>query len=399
MTNLRNQAAIVGVGETKYVRAPGSGKTILRLLLDASVRAAGDAQLNIHEIDGIMAPYHGATAEDLAASLGMRDLHYAATSHLGGASSVASLQTAAMAVTSGIAKCVLIPNGRNGYSGRGGHLEASHEFPMAAVVRDYYIPFGLNHPAQWYSLMANRHMHDYGTPAEALGAVAIACRKHANLNDNAVMRGRPITMADYLASPWISQPYRLLDCCLETDGAAAVIVTSTEMAMNLSKKSGHRPVYITGVAEGHAYPADDLTNRPDFFAIGLTQAAPLAYEMAGLGPEDADFAEIYDCFTFEALQQIEEAGFCKRGEAASFVANGAIELGGKLPINTHGGLLSQAHVDGMNHIVEAVRQLRGCAGPSQVEGARVGIVTGWGNLGDGSIAVLTNWALLGGGST
>jgi acetyl-CoA acetyltransferase len=393
MLSLRDQACIVGIGETGYCRAPGSGVSELELMLAASLTAIADAGLSPLDIDGVMAPIWGGTAEDLAANLGIENLRFAAQVNMGGASSVVSLQSAAMAVAHGVAGHVLVPTGWNGYSGRRvrGDLTqlaaemAKFESTMGSAIRDYYVPFGSCSPAQWYTLIARRHMHEYGTPPEALGAIAVACRKHAQLNERAVMRGRPMTLEDYLASPWICEPYRLLDCCLETDGAAAVVVTSADRAGRLDK---HRPVYISGVAEGHPYPADDFLNRTDLLTIGLTDAAPKAYEMAGLGPEDADFAEICDCFTFEALHQLEEAGFCKRGEGEAFVRGGAIELGGRLPINTHGGLLSQAHVVGMNHVVEAVRQLRGEAGRAQVEGARVGIVTGWGDFGDGGIAVL-----------
>lgn len=388
MPSLKDQAAIVGVGETPYCRAPGSGLSNLGLLLKASMAAVEDAGLHVSDIDGIMTPIMGGSAEDFAANLGIENLRYATQVNMGGASSVASLQSAAMAVSFGVANYVLIPAGWNGYSGVRARdvSEAEVEFPMGETVRDYYMPFGSNAPPQWYSLMARRHMHEFETPPEALGSIAVAFRKHAQLNERAVMHGRPLTMDDYLNAPWISQPYRLLDCCLETDGAAAVIVTSAERAQALT---GHEPVYISGVAEGHPYPADDITNRPDLFTIGLTHAAPKAYEMAGVGPEDADFAQIYDCFTFEVLQQIEEAGFCKRGDGAAFVQDGTIELGGKLPVNTHGGLMSEAHVIGMNHVVEAVRQLRHESGQRQVPNARVGVVTGWGDFGDGSLAVLT----------
>ena len=252
------------------------------------------------------------------------------------------------------------------------------------IARDFYLPFGLTAPPQWYALMARRHMHEFGTTEAQLGAVAIAMRRHAQLNPAALMHGKPLTLDEYLASPMIASPYRLYDCSLETDGAAAYVVTSAERARDLQRK----PVYVMGAAAGQPYPADEICGRPDFHGIGLTHAAPEAFAMAGVTPADTDFAQIYDCFTFEVIQQLEEAGFCKRGEGGAFVENGGIELGGKLPVNTHGGLLSHAHLLGLGHVVEAVRQLRGEAGERQVPDAHLGVVTGWGDFGDGSIAVL-----------
>ena len=384
---LKDKACIVGIGETAYCRKPGSGLSEESLQLHASVAALRDAGLRGSQIDGVLAFPNVGKCEAFAASLGSENLRFAAIIHMGGAAPVASLRLAAMAVVSGAANHVLIPAGWNGYSGarvRQTVTTDKHSIPGGAIAWDYYLPQGLTVPPQWYALMARRHMHEYGTTHEQMGAVAIAMRRHAQLNPAALMHGKPLTMADYLASPMLADPYRVNDCCLETDGAAACIVTTVERARDLGKP----PVYIMGAAAGQPYPADEITNRKDFHCTGLSIAAPEAFRMAGVTPADADFAQIYDCFTFEVIQQIEEAGFCARGEGGPFVENGAIELGGRLPVNTHGGLLSEAHSLGIGHIVEAVKQLRGSAGARQVADAEVGVVTGWGDFGDGSIAIL-----------
>ena len=384
---LKDKACIVGIGETAYCRKPGSGLSEESLQLHASVAALRDAGLRGSQIDGVLAFPNVGKCEAFAASLGSENLRFAAIIHMGGAAPVASLRLAVMAVVSGAANHVLIPAGWNGYSGarvRQTVTTDKHSIPGGAIAWDYYLPQGLTVPPQWYALMARRHMHEYGTTHEQLGAVALAMRRHAQLNPAALMHGKPLTMADYLASPMLADPYRVNDCCLETDGAAACIVTTVERARDLGKP----PVYIMGAAAGQPYPADEITNRKDFHRTGLSIAAPEAFRMAGVTPADADFAQIYDCFTFEVIQQIEEAGFCRRGEGGPFVENGAIELGGRLPVNTHGGLLSEAHSLGIGHIVEAVKQLRGSAGARQVADAEIGVVTGWGDFGDGSIAIL-----------
>ncbi len=392
MDTLKDKACIVGVGESAFTR--GSGKTELRLMLEASLNAIADAGLKPHDIDGIVGPPIGSVAEHFAANLGIEDLRFATTVHMGGASPVVSLQAAAMAVASGVATNVLIPLGWNGYSSnpvRGGGARAEtgekpmpEPNPMMNTIGAFYLPYGATVPVQWYAWLATRHKHLYGTPFETMGAIAVNGRANANLNEKAMMRGRPLTMDDYLAARWVSYPFRLYDCCLETDAAGAVIVTSAERARDLKRP----PVYISGVAEGHPYPADDIPARPDPFVIGLSFAAPKAFAMAGMTHKDIDFLEVYDCFTYVVMLQIEAMGFCKRGEIKDFLTPERIRLGGELPLNTHGGLLSEAHVWGINHIVEATRQLRHECGARQVQDAEVGLVTGWGDFGDGGLAIL-----------
>jgi acetyl-CoA acetyltransferase len=223
--------------------------------------------------------------------------------------------------------------------------------------------------------MARRHMIDFGTSPEHLGAIAVACRNRANVNPGAQMHGRPLDIDGYLAGRMIASPLRLNDFCLETDGAAAVVVTSTERARDLP----HRPALVRAVAQGSTpspqfgrmYPTvmrEDVTTLP---ARGL---ADTLFRRAGLGPGDIDVAQLYDCFTITVLTQLEDYGFCKKGEGGPFAASGAIELGGSLPINTSGGHLSDGYIHGMSHIVEGVRQMRGTS-TSQVEGAETCLVT------------------------
>ena len=384
---MKSQACIVGIGETTYCRAPGSGMSQLALHLQASARAIADAGLKPSQVDGIMPFPNLANAEEIAANLGCANLRFAATVHTGGAAPVASLNIAAAAVTNGMADYVLLPAGWNGYSSRRVRDTVATDtasIPGGAIARDYYLPHGFVAPPQWYSVIARRHMYEFSTRPEQFGAVAVAMREHAQRNPAAVMHAKPLTLDAYLASPMLADPYRVLDCCLETDGAAAVVVTTVERARDLKA----RPVGIVSGAGGQPYPADEITNRRDFFATGLTIAAPQAFGQAGMKPDDVDLAMVYDCFTFEVLQQLEEMGFCKRGEGGDFVEDGRIGPNGALPVNTHGGLLSEAHVLGMNHIIEAVRQMRGEANGRQVVNARTVVVTGWGDFGDGSIVIL-----------
>ena len=380
--SLRDQACISGVGETAYVR--GSTSTAFELQIESSLAAIRDAGLDPKDIDGVIPiGIVSGTAEDFIDNFGIPDLRFSAVIPHGGASPVIALQAAAAMIAAGVCNHILMTFGRNVTAGANKAGARIHQMPQFHYVTEYELPIGMIAPAQIYAPMARRHMELYGTTVAHFGEVAVACREHALLNDNALMK-KPITLEDHHNSRMIADPFRLLDCSLESDGGAAVVISSAARAADLR----HRRVFISGVAAGHPDSPASITQRADMTSLGLAKAAPRAFAMADVTPDDIDVAEIYDCFTYAVLRQFEDMGFCAKGEAGPFVADGRLRPGGALPTNTHGGLLSQAHVWGLNHIVELVRQLRGDAGRAQVPDATVGLVTGYGDMGDGGLAIM-----------
>ena len=380
---LRDKACVSGIGETAYMR--GSTKTAFELQIEASLKAVADAGLTPRDIDGVIPiGIVSGTADDFIENFGIPDLRFSAVIPHGGASPVMALQCAAAAVAAGACNHVLITFGRNvtakAITKAGARI---HTMPQFHYVTEFEYPFGAIAPAQLYAPMARRHMELYGTKVEHFGEVAVAHREHALLSDNAVMK-KPITLEDHRNSRMISDPFRLLDCSLESDGGAACIVSAANRAGDMK----HRRVYISGVAEGHPDSPGSITQRPDMTSLGIAKASARAFQMAGVTHADIDVTEIYDCFTYAVIRQLEDLGFCKKGEGGPFVEGGRLRLGGALPTNTHGGLLSQAHVWGLNHIVELVRQLRGDGGRAQVKDAEVGLVTGYGDMGDGALAIM-----------
>lgn len=381
----KDRCAIVGVANTAYVR--GTDRSTLSLHLEAALGALADAGLTPADVDGVMPHDMGdRIAEEFILNLGIPDLAFTTTVHTGGASLLSALQSACLAIHAGVAHCVLIPFGRRGYSEQRVSTGTTKFNPVLTSMVEFERPYGSLVGAQWFAQAAQRHMHDYGTTSEHFGMIAVACRRHAQLNNNAIMCGRPMTLEDHQASRIITTPFHLLDCSLESDGAGAVVVTSAERARDLRRV----PVLISGIGEGHGSPPTSITQKPDMTTIeGMAAAGRRAFTMAGIGPKDVDCAQLYDGFTWFVLATIESLGFCARGEGGPFVEGGRIELGGALPVNTSGGLLSEAHVSGMNLLIEAVRQLRREVPEArQVPGCEVVLVTNEGDFGEGSVAVL-----------
>ena len=366
--SLGGRAAVVGIGATEFSK--DSGRSELRLAAEAVRAALDDAGLTPADVDGLVTFTMDTSPEiTVAQACGMGELSFFSRVHYGGGAACATVQQAALAVATGVAEVVVCYRAFNERSGRRFGSGVRHREPSAeGAALGWTLPFGLLTPASWVAMAAQRYLYTYGlTPEEAFGPVAVTARRFAAANPAAYFHGRPITLADHAASRWIAEPLRLLDCCQETDGGQALVVTSVERARDLPRP----PAVIAAAAQGAgraqeqmtSFYRDDLTGLPEMGVV-----ARQLWRTSGLAPADIEVGILYDHFSPFVLMQLEEFGFCAPGEAAGFVA------ADRLPLNTHGGQLGEAYLHGMNGVAEAVRQLRGTS-VNQVPGASRVLVT------------------------
>jgi acetyl-CoA acetyltransferase len=375
MSGLARKAAIVGIGATEFSK--DSGRSELRLAAEAVRAALADAGLQPSDVDGLTSFTQDTNTEAaVAREFGIPSLSFFSRIHYGGGAACATVQQAAMAVATGVADVVVCYRAFNERSGQrfGQVMTGLAGAPTSSGVdASWSYPMGLSTPAGWVAMVARRYMHEYGATSEDFGRVAVADRKHAATNPNAWFYGKPITLEDHQASRMVVDPLHLLDCCQESDGGVAIVVTSPERARDLA----HPPVVIEAAAQGSG--ADQFT-MTSYYRDGLGElpemkiVADQLWKQSGLTTDDIEVAVIYDHFTPFVLVQLEELGFCPRGEARHFIADGAIEMGGRLPINPHGGQLGEAYIHGMNGIAEGVRQMRGSA-VNQVDAVEHVLVT------------------------
>ena len=398
------KAHIVGVGESQYTKWGKIGDvTEHALALKAIMTAVKDAGLDIKEVDGL-----ASFAEDrneaiyIAAELGINELRFASMVWMpGGGGGCAAVSNATMAVESGQADVVVVYRSLcQGQYMRFGHaaelmvnnaqntavaepppVTMSQATSLMLASMGHVMPFGMLTGAAAFALPFRRHMHKYGTTSEQLGKIAVAFRNHANRNPRAVMKDKPLTLEQHQTSRMIADPFRLFDCCMENDGACAVVITTAERAKDLARAKKRRPVEIVATVQGapKGYGFGSFTNAniaDDIYATGGTEAmANRLWKKADLKPADVDVAQIYDHFTGSVLMQLEDFGFCKRGEGGDFIDSGALNWeGGSLPTNTSGGSLSEAYMHGLNHVLEGARSLWGesCC---PVKDAKVCLVT------------------------
>lgn len=364
-------AAIVGVAESDLGSVPD--KTVLHLQAQAASRALADAGLTKADVDAhFTAGIGGLYSLQVTEYLGLRPRYIDSTA-VGGSSFVIHVEHAAAAIAAGLCQVALITYGSTQRSDRSRRLGGRTD--RVERQTQFEAPYGPLLPISAYAMAAQRHMHEYGTTSEQLASIAVQTRQWAQMNPVAFVR-EPLTIADVLASPLISSPLHVLDCCLVTDGGGAVVITTAERAADLAKP----PVYLLGSAEYSTH--NGISQMPDLTLTGASITGPLAFARAGLTPADVDVAEIYDSFTITVLLTLEALGFCPRGEGGPFVAEGRLGPGGTLPTNTNGGGLSYCHpgMYGIFTVIEAVRQLRGECGPRQVANARVALCHGTGGV-------------------
>ncbi|MFB7196245.1 lipid-transfer protein [Streptomyces sp. NPDC056240] len=365
--SLGGRAAIAGIGATEFSK--DSGRSELKLAVEAVGAALDDAGLSPADVDGMVTFTMDTSPEiTVAQAAGIGDLSFFSRVHYGGGAACATVQQAALAVATGVAEVVVCYRAFNERSGRRFGSGVQHREPSAeGAALGWALPFGLLTPASWVAMAAQRYLHAYGLGPEAFGQVAVMDRAYAATNPAAYFHGKPITLEDHAASRWIVEPLRLLDCCQETDGGQAIVVTSVERARDLP----HRPAVITAAAQGAGRGQEQMTSFYRDDMTGLPEMGVVARQLwrsAGLAPGEIDVGILYDHFTPFVLMQLEEFGFCGPGEAADFVAER------RLPLNTHGGQLGEAYLHGMNGIAEAVRQVRGTA-VNQIADAATALVT------------------------
>lgn len=377
------KVAIAGVGYSPLSR--NSERSVLDLAAEASLAAVNDAGLPIGEVDGVgsfMVLNDSVSCGAVSTALGLPDLRWVMEFQHGGQSPCHVVGLAAMAIAQGYADNIIVFRALNG---RSGVRVGSGQFAGGAA--QYRYPIGYNAYLMYIGMWARRFLHETGQTEADLGAVAIAQRKYAERNPRAMLR-KPLDMDAYLKSPWVADPFRVADCTTEVDGACAVLVTSLDRARDLK----HTPAVVasTAYSAGRRVGLDigDLLLSEDYTHNFTHRLRGDLYKRAGLGPQDVQFAEIYDCFTSTVLMGLEGLGLCERGEAGAFVASGQTARDGRLPVNTSGGLLAEGYLHGMNCVTEAVLQIQGRCGDRQAPRHDVGVVTS-GALADGSAMILT----------
>lgn len=367
--------AIVGIGETRPVRR--SAKGLRTLVVEAIEAALADAGLQPREVDGVLTDgliMPTSVPRDFVAAQFGFDRQFDGGMSYGGAGVTAAPRLAQLALSSGQASVVVCYFGVD-WGTRASGPYGFHDLHSAKLA--FEKPYGFTGQPSYFALWARRYMHEYGMTERDLATIAVTQRQNAQRNPLSQLIA-PMTYEDYFAARVVSEPLRVPDCCLISDGACAYVMTSLERARDLAKPAVH--VLGTGFASEPITGDDVFTQPAGMMRIpGARQAADRALAEAQITLDDVNFAEVYDCFTISCLLQLEAIGFCQRGEGAGFIREKGIGIDGGLPVNTHGGLLSHSYLLGVEHVVEAVRQLRGEAGAAQVKDAQLGLVGGLSN--------------------